>query len=64
MTETSSYHVIDSFGRSYYEGQTFPTRDAAIARAHRIAEHDRAHGVWVASEDEDDAGEEIYPAEG
>ena len=55
-----TYCVIDSFGRSYIEGQTFATRDAAIAAANKIAEEDRPYGVWIASENETDTGEEIF----
>ena len=55
-----TYYVIDSFGRSYIDGQTFPTRDAAVAAARRIAEEDRPYGVWIATDNESDRGEEIF----
>lgn len=53
------YHVIDAYARSYYEGQTFASREAAVAAARRIPEQDRPFGVWVVADDEADAGEEI-----
>lgn len=54
-----TYHVIDAYARSYYEGQTFESREDAIAAARRIPEQDRPSGVWIATDDEADAGEEI-----
>ncbi len=56
-----AYYVIDAYARSYYEGQTFETREDAIAAAKEIPEDSRPNGVWIATEDEDDAGELILP---
>lgn len=53
-------YVIDAYARSYYEGQTFEIRADAIAATKRIAEGDRPFGVWIATEEDDDDGEEIF----
>lgn len=57
-----AHYLTDSFGRSYDEGRTYETRDAALSAARQISEDDRPYGVWIASDDENDVGEEIIPA--
>ncbi len=54
------FFLVDSYGRSYFEGRTF-SRSAALEAARQIDESERPYGVFLAPEGDGDA-EQIFDA--